>query len=45
VVLVDLLFDDLMVGGDARSAVAEWNGQVKATNADKAGALLDLVGT
>lgn len=45
VVLVDLLFDDLMVGGDARSAVAEWNGQVKATNADKVGALLDLVGT
>ncbi len=45
VVLVDLLFDDLMVGADAGSAVAEWSGQVKATNADKVGVLLDLVAT
>lgn len=42
--LVDLIFDDLMVGGDAPSAVREWH-QSEAANIDqeRTSMLLDLV--
>jgi hypothetical protein len=42
--LVDLIFEDLMVGGDATSAVREWQkGQAAGIDHERAGLLLDLV--
>jgi hypothetical protein len=42
--LVDLIFDDLMIGGDANAAVAEWQkGQAADVSRDALGMLIDLV--
>lgn len=42
--LVDLIFDDLMVGGDAPSAVKEWQQSERANiDQERASMLLDLV--
>ena len=42
--LVDLVFDDLMVGGDAAGAVREWqHSQAAGIDYERASALLDLI--
>jgi hypothetical protein len=41
--LVDLIFDDLMVGGDAAGAVREWRQSRTAENEEESGLLLDIV--
>jgi hypothetical protein len=42
--LVDLIFDDLMVGGDASSAVSEWHqSQAAEIDPERADILLELV--
>ena len=42
--LVDLIFDDLMVGGDATSAVLEWRqGETADIDHERASILLELI--